>query len=129
MNHTGLYGRLTKNREHAVPAAELLLEAIQEGRAIRLIWPYDEPDELLENVEEPSTTVLPVVREDHMADADCQRPGERAHGARHHHATGVECARGSTDRATARHALRTTGFWAPPSDMARWPRWTPHHHP
>lgn len=73
---TGLSGRHTKDREHAVPVVELLADAIQEGRAIRLVWPYDDPDgSSLETTEEPSTTMLSVIRDEHLADAE--RENER----------------------------------------------------
>jgi hypothetical protein len=67
---TALYGRHTKGREYAVPVVELLADAIHEGRAIRLVWPYDDPDSRLETTGEPSTTEPPAVRHDSMADAE-----------------------------------------------------------
>lgn len=57
----GHYGK--HSRAHAdLPVAEVLHAAVARGDALRLAWPADEVDRVVEPREEFPTGVLPVVR-------------------------------------------------------------------
>jgi hypothetical protein len=52
------YGRHAR-REGAVTVRELLEEAMEEGRPLRLVWPGHEPDELVGEGEVPAQVFSP----------------------------------------------------------------------